>query len=93
MKKIKTKYSKCDTDCKKAGTIFVEGGQSFYFCAVCASVLEKIDGCQRVYLFLQDSFPDKFSGQISPEDRNILSARIRRKNGTDPWLVKNRIDK
>lgn len=88
MGKIKTKCDKCGTDCIKAGTFFTEGGQVFYFCLLCSSFLQQIDGCQRVYLFLQDDFLDKFKGDISPETRNMILARVNRKKGIGPWSDK-----
>ena len=86
MKKISTKCAKCKSNCKKEGTFFTEGGQIFYFCAFCALLLDKLDCASRIYLFLQESFPENIKNlSISPINKIVLLARLKREKGISPW--------
>lgn len=70
----------CDKCSHPLGVVntFTEMGECFYFCNVCASILDKLpDGS--VQKFLNDD------ADISEEDRSIINARIRRSKGERLW--------
>lgn len=68
------KCAKCRTDCKKEGTIFIEGCNPRYFCMLCSSVLENI-GSGNIQNFIND---EKLEMIENPVMKNMIEARINR---------------
>lgn len=77
--------SKCKSDGKKVGSFIVEGGERYYFCYFCSSILEKL-GTNSLSYFLASRFSEDEHPEISSIDLDILKARERRSRDETKWL-------
>jgi len=76
------KCRKCRTDCKKKGCHITEGGEVFYFCLLCATLINQLSGANRVHQFIDDEKLDCINTGIP---KAMVLARMKRSKGESPW--------
>ncbi len=73
---------KCNSDGEIKGSYFTEAGEAFYFCKICSEVLEHMPQGNKVGCLLKAEDYSFIKNRIL---KDLISARMRRKNGKKLW--------
>lgn len=72
---------KCKTDGEIKGSVFIEGGEEYYFCRVCSSILKDLPTNSNI-AFIKDKNLEMVKNPIL---KNILKSRLQRSKKKFLW--------
>lgn len=79
--------AKCNSDSEEKGYLHHVGGESFYLCKFCTSIMEKMPAnMMNIFLKKNSSELPEIKSRITKVDYHMLNARERRASGKLVWM-------